>query len=76
MADKHQVIRISIPSYVSYTLGMAFRNQFAEVDPRILEYLKMKQTPVPPMTKTYTTVDIMDLIDGEDEEGEGEGYDS
>jgi hypothetical protein len=61
MSDKKPCIRISIPTYVSYTLGMTFRNTFMKEDPRIREFLKMKMKEEPSIQDVKIT-NVMDLI--------------
>lgn len=67
MSEKYPTIKMTIPSHVSYAIGMLFRNSIvnsvSESDPRICEYLKIK--PIETETQTtqdITVINLMDLI--------------
>lgn len=61
MSDKKPCIRISIPTYVSYTLGMTFRNTFINENPIIKEFLKITAKEEP-STQNVKITNVMDLI--------------
>lgn len=69
MSDKYPTLKMSIPSHVSYEMGMLFRNIIvgtmseSDSDPRICEYLKIKPVDTHNQTtQDITVINIMDLI--------------
>ena len=46
MSDKKVCIHMSIPTHVSYTLGMSFRNIMINTHPKFKEFLNLKDVHV------------------------------
>lgn len=42
MSEKLPCIRMSVPTYVSYTVGMAYRNLVINTHPKFKEFLNLK----------------------------------
>lgn len=43
MSDKKPCIRMSIPTHISYTLGMTFRNVMIQTHPTFHKFLNLKE---------------------------------
>jgi hypothetical protein len=65
MSQKAPCIKIHIPTYVSYTLGMTYRNMILESfkeDPRIMELLNIKLKDEKNEPQDVEFCDIITLI--------------
>lgn len=52
---------MSIPAHISYSLGITLRNALLHADPRIKEFLRLREINEPVEQET-TILNIMDLI--------------
>lgn len=60
MSDKNPCIHMSIPTHVSYTLGMTFRNIMIHTHPKFKEFLNLKDVHAD--GKKVQDIDIFNIL--------------
>lgn len=60
MSDKLPCIRMSVPTHVSYTLGMTFRNIIINTHPKFKEFLNLKDVHID--DQKVQDVDIFNIL--------------